>query len=104
MNAPPLPPATSGHSPKRTRYRRSRDLPLLLPMWPADLDDISQSGRTRIVAMLRRALRAERARGLAGHWTYDLARHAQLRAALDEELAQAAGRPALSRKRARAAE
>jgi hypothetical protein len=28
--------------------------------------------------MLRRALRAERRRGIAGHWTYDLARHVEL--------------------------
>jgi hypothetical protein len=27
---------------------------------------------------LRRALRAERQRGIGGHWSYDLARHAQL--------------------------
>lgn len=87
---PPHPqPVTPG---KRNGYLRSRDLPLLLPMWPADIADMSPAGRVRIVAMLRRALRAERARGLAGHWTYDLARHAQLRAALDAELAEAPNR------------
>jgi hypothetical protein len=32
----------------------------------------------RILARLRKALRAERRRGLAGHWTYDLARHVEL--------------------------
>ena len=32
----------------------------------------------RLLAVLRRALRAERNRGLTGHWTYDLSRHAQL--------------------------
>lgn len=98
MHIPPLSPpiTTSGHTSRRSRYLRSRDLPLLLPMWPAELDDISPAGRSRIVAMLRRALRAERARGLAGHWTYDLARHAQLRTALDAELAVSADRLALS--------
>jgi hypothetical protein len=32
----------------------------------------------RLLARLRCALRRERQRGLSGHWTYDLARHAQL--------------------------
>jgi len=34
--------------------------------------------RLRIIARLRKALRAERRRGLAGHWAYDLARHVEL--------------------------
>lgn len=88
---------------RAARYDRGRDVPLLLPMWPADLADTSVEGRERFIALLRRALRAERARGLAGHWTYDLARHAQLRAALDAELALAtAAAPAPSRPRAAA--
>lgn len=37
--------------------------------------------RASLVAQLRRALRRERARGLAGHWTYDLGRHRALLAA-----------------------
>ena len=50
----------------------------MIPLWPSELDDESPDGCRRILAKLRRALRAERRRGLAGHWTYDLARHAAL--------------------------
>jgi hypothetical protein len=50
----------------------------VIPLWPSELDDDSHDGRRRILAKLRRALRAERRRGLAGHWTYDLARHVAL--------------------------
>ena len=50
----------------------------LLPLWPHELADESPQGRLRVVARLRKALRAERRRGLAGHWTYDLARHVEL--------------------------
>lgn len=35
----------------------------------------SAEGRRRVLAKLRRALRAERRRGDAGHWSYDLNRH-----------------------------
>jgi hypothetical protein len=54
------------------------ELPRVLPLWPRELDDETFEGRQRILAKLRRALRAERRRGLAGHWTYDLARHVEL--------------------------
>jgi hypothetical protein len=50
----------------------------LLPLWPHELEDQSLPARLRIIARLRKALRAERRRGLAGHWTYDLARHIEL--------------------------
>ena len=50
----------------------------LLPLWPRELADMSPAGRAHVVAVLERALRAERRRGLAGHWTYNLARHVQL--------------------------
>jgi hypothetical protein len=50
----------------------------LLPLWPHELEDQSLSARLRIIARLRKALRAERRLGLAGHWTYDLARHVEL--------------------------
>lgn len=56
-------------------YLRSRDLPKLIALWPHELDDESQEGMFRVLAKLRRALRAERSRGLAGHWSYDLNRH-----------------------------
>ena len=57
--------------------RRSA-LSRVLPFWPQELDDQSLPARRRVVERLRRALRAERRRGLAGHWTYDLARHVEL--------------------------
>ena len=59
-------------------YDRSRHLPRVLPIGPADIADDSEDGRRRILARLARALRAERARGRGGHWTYDLNRHIAL--------------------------
>jgi hypothetical protein len=59
-------------------YDRRTELARILPLWPAELADDSPRGRQLILAKLRRALRAERRRGIAGHWTYDLARHVEL--------------------------
>jgi len=59
----------------------------VLPVWPHELEDTSQSARQRILAKLRRALRAERQRGVSWHWTYDLARHVQLLRVYRQELA-----------------
>lgn len=69
-----------GHQPYSStpRYDRRLELPRALPLWPHELDDETPEGRRRIVGKLYRALRAERRRGIAGHWTYDLARHAEL--------------------------
>jgi hypothetical protein len=52
-----------------------------------------------IVARLARALRAERQRGRAGHWSYDLNRHIALAQALDAERRRLEGlnRPSLRR-------
>jgi hypothetical protein len=36
------------------------------------------AGRRNVLARIARALRAERNRGRAGHWTYDLNRHIAL--------------------------
>lgn len=58
--------------------QRENELMRLLPLWPHEVADQSPSGRRRLLGLLRRALRDERKRGLAGHWTYDLSRHAQL--------------------------
>lgn len=58
--------------------QRLAELQRLLPLWPAELADTSRNGRLRLVAKLEHALKAERRRGRAGHWTYDLARHAAL--------------------------
>lgn len=80
---PPAPAAAKAQRP----YERRVDLPRVLPLWPHELDDESPTGRRRILAKLRRALRAERRRGLAGHWTYDLARHVELLRVYRQELA-----------------
>ena len=64
-----------------------RDLQRLLPMWPTEIADESADARRRLMTKLRRALREERRRGLAGHWAYDLARHAALFRAYQTELA-----------------
>ena len=50
----------------------------LLPLWPHELNDMTPAGREKRIGLLRKALRAERRRGLAGHWTYDLGRHSAL--------------------------
>lgn len=57
------------------RYDRNRDLPALIPLDPTVLSDDSAETCRMILARLARALRAERNRGRAGHWTYDLNRH-----------------------------
>lgn len=67
-------------------YQRSRDLPRLIALWPEELISEDPASRRAIVRKLHGALRAERRRGLAGHWTYDLSRHSQLLAAYRSEL------------------
>ena len=69
-------------------YDRRRELPRVLPLWPHELDDESPQARQAILAKLRRALRAERRRGVAGHWTYDLSRHVELLRVYRQELAE----------------
>ena len=56
-------------------YDRSRHLARLIPVGPDEIADQSPPARRAILAKLSRALRAERNRGRAGHWTYDLNRH-----------------------------
>jgi hypothetical protein len=73
-------------SPARRIYSRCRDLPRLLPLWPRELDDESEDAALRIVQRLRSALRGERRRASAGHWTYDLNRHVGLVQAYKAEL------------------
>lgn len=77
------------HTSPLPAYDRTRDLPGLIAVWPAELSDTSAESRRRLIAKLRSALRAERRRGLMGHWTYDLARHAQLLVAFKAECALA---------------
>lgn len=66
-------------------YRRERQLPRLIAADPTSLDDRSVAGAQAILSRLRRALRAERRRAKAGHWTYDLNRHIALRQAYAAE-------------------
>jgi hypothetical protein len=70
----------------RERYSRERDLPRLIRLWPGEVTSREPAMLVSIVRKLHAALRAERQRGLAGHWTYDLARHSQLLAAYRVEL------------------
>jgi hypothetical protein len=78
----------------RHAYVRARDLPKLIGLWPWEIEDQTLVGHERLLALLRRALRLERQRGLAGHWTYDLARHASLLKAYRCELSSfRKGRP-----------
>ena len=59
-------------------YDRRLHLPRLLPLGPAELADDSPTAARMILKRLARALRNERNRGRAGHWTYDLNRHIAL--------------------------
>lgn len=66
-------------------YSRAEQLPGLIGLWPSELEDYSHPGTLKIAALLRKALRGERMRGRAGHWTYDLNRHMRLMEALKSE-------------------
>ncbi|WP_281170317.1 DUF6477 family protein [Pleomorphomonas koreensis] len=57
------------------RYRRQEMLPRLLPVDPADIADDSEECTRKLCLRLLSALRRERGRGRAGHWSYDLNRH-----------------------------
>ena len=59
-------------------YERRLHLPRLLPLLPSELADDSPAASRMILRRLARALRNERNRGRAGHWTYDLNRHIAL--------------------------
>lgn len=67
-------------------YNRERDLPRLIRLWPDEVASDDPATLKQIVRKLHAALRAERQRGLSGHWTYDLARHSQLVCAYRTEL------------------
>lgn len=60
------------------RYERLRDLPRLLPLLAEDIAGTTLADDRRLLALLKRALRAERLRSRQRHWTYDPARHAAL--------------------------
>jgi hypothetical protein len=67
-------------------YVRARDLPRLIALWPRELGDQTSEGSLLILSKLRRALRAERRRALAGHWSYELNRHLGVMTAYKAEL------------------
>jgi hypothetical protein len=73
-------------------YRRDLVLPRLLPVGPDDLSGPEPATGRRLCALIARALRAERCRGRAGHWSYDLNRHIGLAQALKAERAALAER------------
>ena len=56
-------------------YQRKKQLRRLLPLAPEDFRDESPATTRAIILHLAQALRDERRRGRAGHWTYDLNRH-----------------------------
>jgi hypothetical protein len=66
-------------------YDRTRHLPGLIGIDPGILSGGEAMPKAVIVEKLKRALRAERQRAKAGHWTYDLNRHIALRQALTAE-------------------
>lgn len=68
-------------------YVRARDLPRLLPLWSREITSMNAADHALLLARLRKALRAERQRGLGGHWTYDLARQTLLLRAYRAETA-----------------
>lgn len=84
---PTTPSTPAGSGAGSATYQRERDLPALLPFWPDELRNLTPEGHHRLLQRLRRALREERRRGLAGNWTYNLARHIRLYRALKAEVA-----------------
>lgn len=66
-----------------TLFERALYLPRVLPGF--DEGDLSAEARRRTLARLARALRMERQRGRAGHWSYDLNRHIALAQAYESE-------------------
>lgn len=68
-------------------YNRIRDLPRVLGVWPQEIGNTTQAGHQWICRQLAQALRRERQLGLAGHWAYDLGRHAGLLSAYRAEKA-----------------
>jgi len=91
--------ASTESSPVDQAARQRRvSLSRLVALWPAEIEDLSIASRERLIAKLERALRSERRRGRAGHWTYDLARHTQLVRAYraEQEALKAAKRAARS--------
>ena len=60
----------------------------IIPGNEGDAGRCTVSASRRLLARLRRALREERQRGKAGHWSYDLNRHIALAEAHKTELSR----------------
>ena len=67
------------------RYERKRHLPWLARATPDEIASDDPAVTRSIVTRLARALSAERRRGRAGHWSYDINRHIALMQALAAE-------------------
>lgn len=66
-------------------YDRVRHLAWLARVTPSEVAATDADTARDIVRRLNRALRAERRRGRAGHWSYDINRHIALSQALSAE-------------------
>ncbi len=66
-------------------WDRARMLPRLIPIGPEEIADESRAGRLAVLRRLAGALRGERVRGRAGHWSYSLDRHIALVQAIAAE-------------------
>lgn len=66
-------------------YERETMLPRLTPLGLGTLSQQEPARSRGVVLLLAKALRAERALGRAGHWTYDLNRHIGLMQAYKAE-------------------
>ena len=73
-------------SPRRRTHRPldRRALARHLNLWDFEVDDLVENRRQRLIVRLERLLRQERRRAVGGHWTYDIARHRQLKDCLDQ--------------------
>lgn len=70
-------PVSSDHF-KSQPYKRQRDLPRLLALWPNELRSLTKERLRTIVTKLAKALRVERQKGKSSHWSYDMNRHLAL--------------------------
>ena len=84
---PRVPPRGGAIGPPPPQDDRRTAIAKVLAVWPHEIEDETLAGRERLLARLRSALRAERRRGISGHWTYDLARHVELLRIYRAELA-----------------
>ena len=78
---PRVPPRGGAIGPPPPLDDRRTTIAKVLAVWPHEIEDETLAGRERLLTRLRSALRAERRRGISGHWTYDLNRHIGLRQA-----------------------